>query len=42
MKTNTRCKKKFTSIIGYSKDKNIGDILIRSRLPKDYMAKVDP
>lgn len=34
----------FTSepIIAYSKDKSIGDVIIRSRLPQDYTAKVDP
>lgn len=44
MKTDTRCKEIFTMepVIGYSKDKTIGDIIIRSRLPQDYIAKVDP
>lgn len=44
MKTDTRCKEIFTSepIIAYSKDKSIGDMIIRSRLPQEYIAKVDP
>ena len=44
MKTDTRCKEIFTSepVVAYSKHKSIGDMIIRSRLPQEYTAKVDP
>lgn len=43
-KPDTRCKEILTSepiINAYCKDKSIGDMTIRSRLPSEYIAKVD-
>lgn len=44
IKPDTRCKEILTSepiINAYCKDKSIGDMTIRSRLPSEYIAKVD-
>lgn len=41
MKKNTKCKEIFTSE-PISEDKSIGNMTIRSHLPQEYTAKVDP